>query len=72
MMLFRQAYARWLPLINHENRPCGWIAAKILVKANGIIDCDDGRHPLRRPHPAAEAALLELAGELDAMVLRWA
>jgi 2-keto-3-deoxy-L-arabinonate dehydratase len=68
----REAYARWLPLINHENRQCGLITAKILMKAGGIIDCDDVRHPLRRPHPAAEAALLELAGEVDAMVLRWA
>ncbi len=68
----REAYARWLPLINHENRQCGLITAKILMKAGGIINCDDVRHPLRRPHPAAEAALLELAGELDAMVLRWA
>ncbi len=44
----RAAYARWLPLINHENRQCGLITAKILMKAGGIIACDDVRHPLRR------------------------
>ncbi len=67
----RAAYARWLPLINHENRQCGLITAKILMKAGGIIACDDVRHPLRRPAAAAEAQLLELARELDVMALRW-
>jgi 4-hydroxy-tetrahydrodipicolinate synthase len=68
----RAAYGRWLPLINHENRQCGLITAKILMKAGGIIACDDVRHPLRRPHPAAEAGLLEIARDLDVMALRWA
>ena len=67
----RAAYAKWLPLINHENRQCGLITAKILMKAGSIIACDDVRHPLRRPSPAAEAGLLELARELDVMALRW-
>ncbi|MCX7342331.1 MAG: dihydrodipicolinate synthase family protein [Hyphomicrobiales bacterium] len=67
----RAAYARWLPLINHENRQCGLITAKILMKAGGVIACDDVRHPLRRPTPAAEAQLLELATELDVLALRW-
>jgi 2-keto-3-deoxy-L-arabinonate dehydratase len=68
----RAAYARWLPLINHENRQCGLITAKILMKAGGVIACDDVRHPLRRPHPMAEAGLLELARDLDVLALRWA
>lgn len=68
----RRAYERWLPLINHENRQCGLITAKILMKAGGIIACDDVRHPLRRPAPEAEAGLLELARERDVMALRWA
>lgn len=67
----RRAYARWLPLINHENRQCGLIAAKMLMKAGGIIACDDVRHPQRRPAPAAEAGLLELGRDLDVMALRW-
>ncbi len=67
----RAAYARWLPLINHENRQCGLITAKILMKAGRIIACDDVRHPLRRPAPAAEQQLLELARELDVLALRW-
>lgn len=68
----RAAYAKWLPLINHENRQCGLITAKILMKAGGIIACDDVRHPLRRPSAEAEAQLLELVRDLDVMALRWA
>ncbi|MCU0819909.1 MAG: dihydrodipicolinate synthase family protein [Beijerinckiaceae bacterium] len=68
----RTAYAKWLPLINHENRQTGFATAKILMKAGGIIACDDVRHPISRPHPAAEAGLIELARDLDVMALRWA
>lgn len=39
------AYARWLPLINHENRQGGILTAKALMKAGGVIKCDAGRHP---------------------------
>lgn len=68
----RAAYAKWLPLINHENRQCGFATAKILMKAGGIIKCEDVRHPLRNPPAGAASGLLELARELDVMALRWA
>ena len=67
----RAAYARWLPLINHENRQCGLSAAKILMRAGGIITSDAVRHPLALPHPDARAELIALARERDALVLRW-
>jgi 2-keto-3-deoxy-L-arabinonate dehydratase len=67
----RRAYAKWLPLINHENRQTGFATAKILMRAGGIIACDDVRHPLKRPPQAAEAGLVELAKELDVLALRW-
>ncbi|MBO1074727.1 dihydrodipicolinate synthase family protein [Roseomonas marmotae] len=65
------AYARWLPLINHENRQCGLLAAKALMKEGGIIACDAGRHPLAPLHPATRAGLLEIARRLDVLALRW-
>jgi 2-keto-3-deoxy-L-arabinonate dehydratase len=68
----RTAYAKWLPLINYENRQTGFATAKILMKAGRIIACDDVRHPIARPHLAAEAGLIEIARELDIMALRWA
>ena len=65
------AYARWLPLINYENRQCGLAAAKALMQAGGVIACDTVRHPIPPLHPAAKAGLLAMARRLDPMVLRW-
>jgi 2-keto-3-deoxy-L-arabinonate dehydratase len=65
------AYARWLPLINYENRQCGLQTAKILMREGGVIGSDTVRHPQRPAHPAARAGLLELARQLDPVVLRW-
>ncbi|SFM16344.1 dihydrodipicolinate synthase family protein [Variovorax sp. OV329] len=65
------AYQRWLPLINYENRQAGFLAAKALMKAGGIIDCEAPRHPFPALHPAVRAGLLETARRLDPLVLRW-
>ncbi|AOO81351.1 dihydrodipicolinate synthase family protein [Bosea vaviloviae] len=65
------AYARWLPLINYENRQTGLSAAKILMKQGGIIGSAALRHPLELPHPKTQAGLIEIAKSLDAAVLRW-
>lgn len=65
------AYARWLPLINFENRQCGIAAAKMLMEEGNVIHCGATRHPLLPLHPAARAGLLEIARTLDPLVLRW-
>jgi 2-keto-3-deoxy-L-arabinonate dehydratase len=67
----RAAYAKWLPLINHENRQCGLAAAKALMKAGGVIKSEALRHPLPPLNPQARAQLIELGRELDVMALRW-
>src|SRR6059058_4723711 len=64
-------YERWLPLINIENRQCGFLAAKALMKEGGIIECEAPRHPWPPLHPASRALLVETAKRLDTMVLRW-
>jgi len=64
-------YGRWLPLINHENRQCGLLAAKALMQAGGVIACDVPRHPFPALHPETRAGLLETARRLDPLVLRW-
>ena len=64
-------YARILPLINYENRQCGLRAAKTVMAAGGVIKSDAVRHPLEALHPATRAGLLELAGELKPLALRW-
>lgn len=68
----RAEYERWLPLINYENRQCGLLACKALMKEGGIIACDAPRHPLAPLNPASRAGLLEIAHSLDPLVLRWA
>ena len=65
------AYARWLPLINYENRQCGLQAAKILMEVGGVIKSGAVRHPLQPVSPAIRAGLIETARRLDPLVLRW-
>ena len=65
------AYEHWLPLINYENRQCGLLACKALMKEGGVIACDAPRAPVAPLHPAARAGLIEIARRLDPVVLRW-
>ncbi len=65
-------YERWLPLINIENRQCGFLAAKALMKEGGIIGCEAPRHPWPAMQPSSRALLIETARRLDALALRWA
>lgn len=64
-------YQRWLPLINHENRQAGFLAAKALMQAGGVIACDAPRHPWPAMHPEVRRQLLDIARRLDPLVLRW-
>ena len=66
-----RAYARWLPLINYENRQCGLSACKVLMREGGVIGSDMVRHPLQPLHPATRAGLIEIARTLDPVVLHW-
>ncbi len=64
-------YARILPLINFENRQCGWRAAKAVMVEGGVIASDHTRHPAAPLHPATRAELLRLAAPLDLVAMRW-
>ncbi|MDO5624090.1 MAG: dihydrodipicolinate synthase family protein [Pseudomonadota bacterium] len=64
-------YQKWLPLINHENRQAGFLAAKALMKEGGVIACDAPRHPWPAMHPEVRRGLLDIARRLDPLVLRW-
>ncbi len=66
------AYGRWLPLINYENRQCGLLACKALMKEGGVIASEASRHPTLPLHPATRAGLIETARRLDPLVFRWA
>jgi 2-keto-3-deoxy-L-arabinonate dehydratase len=65
------AYQRWLPLINFENRQCGLAACKVLMKEGGVIAHETVRSPQPAMHPATRAGLIEIARRLDPVVLRW-
>jgi dihydrodipicolinate synthase/N-acetylneuraminate lyase len=65
-------YERYLPLINFENKQCGLLAAKALMREGGIIASEAVRQPLLPLQPATRAGLVELARRLDPLILRWA
>ena len=65
------AYARILPLINFENRQCGWRSCKAVMKQGGVIASEHVRHPTRPLHPETRAQLLELAHEVNPLALSW-
>ncbi|MEQ8652673.1 MAG: dihydrodipicolinate synthase family protein [Kiloniellales bacterium] len=64
-------YQRLLPLINHENRQCGFRAAKAAFMEGGVIRSDFCRHPIAPLGPEARSQLLALARPLDPLALRW-
>jgi len=66
-----EAYQRWLPLINYENRQCGPAACKVLMKEGGVIAHDTMRAPQPAMHRVTRAGLIEIARRLDPVVLRW-
>ena len=66
-----EQYARWLPLINYENRQAGFLAAKTLMLEGGVITCDKPRAPWPELPPPVRAGLVDAARRLDPLVLRW-
>ena len=66
------AYNRILPIINHENRQCGFRGTKAALLAGGVIGSDFCRHPIPPLHDDTRAALLELLKMEDPLILKWA
>ncbi|MEO1470035.1 MAG: dihydrodipicolinate synthase family protein [Pseudomonadota bacterium] len=65
-------YARVLPVVNHENRQCGFRAAKEAMVEGGVIRSAFCRHPIPPLHPDTRAQLIELIRPLDPVVLGFA
>ena len=66
-----EGYSRLLPVINHENRQCGFRAAKEAMVEGGVIKSAFCRHAIAPLHPQTRQALIELMAPHDPVVLRW-
>ncbi len=64
-------YARLLPSVNHENRQCGFRAAKAAMVEGRVFASDFCRHPIAPLPPETRRELLELLRPLDPISLRW-
>ena len=68
----QKQYENILPIINHENRQCGFRATKFAMKEGGVIKSDFSRHPIPPLSLRSKQVLMELLICKDPVVLRWA
>ena len=66
-----EGYNNILPLINYENRQCGFRGAKYIFKEGGIIGSDLCRHPIEPLPDSTKKGLLKLAKNYDLIALNW-
>ena len=64
-------YNNILPLINYENRQCGFRAAKVIMKEGGVIGSDFCRHPIPSLEENTRVGLINLAKRFDPVALNW-
>lgn len=64
-------YNEILPLINYENRQCGFRAAKVIMKEGGVIKSDFCRHPIPSLEQNTKAGLIKLATKYNPIALSW-
>ena len=64
-------YNRVLPLINYENRQCGFRATKTVFKEGGVIKSDVCRHPIPSLDENTKKRLLDLANNYDLIAMKW-
>ena len=60
-----------LPLINYENRQCGFRATKVIMKAGGVIKSDFCRHPIPALEENTKKGLIDLVKSYDPIALQW-
>jgi 4-hydroxy-tetrahydrodipicolinate synthase len=64
-------YNEILPLINYENRQCGFRAAKAIMKEGGVIKSDFCRHPIPPLEANTREGLIKLASKYNPIALNW-
>ncbi len=65
------AYTKVLPVINHENRQCGFRAAKVAMVEGGVIKSAFCRAPIEPLSPRTHDGLMRLLKPLKPIVLNW-
>lgn len=64
-------YNKILPLVNFENRQCGFRACKTAMKHGGVIKSDFVRHPTEPLPMDTVNTLIRMAKSLDVLSVRW-
>jgi len=60
-----------LPLINYENRQCGFRGTKVIMKEGGVIKSDFCRHPIPALEENTKKGLIDLVKRYDPIALQW-
>ena len=60
-----------LPLINYENRQCGFRGTKVIMKEGGVIKSDFCRHPISALEENTKKGLIDLVKRYDPIALQW-
>jgi 2-keto-3-deoxy-L-arabinonate dehydratase len=66
-----EAYNSILPLINFENRQCGFRATKTVMKEGGVIKSDFCRDPIKPLDQDTKNLLLNFAKRYDLLTYKW-
>ena len=66
-----EIYNNILPLINFENKQCGWRATKTVMQEGGVIKSDFCRHPIKPLDKDTKKLLLNFAKKYDLLSFNW-
>ena len=66
-----ETYNHILPLINFENRQCGFRATKTVMKEGGVIKSDFCRDPIKPLDQDTKNLLLNFAKRYDLLTYKW-
>tara|TARA_B100000029_G_scaffold299596_1_gene292536 strand:- start:792 stop:1736 length:945 start_codon:yes stop_codon:yes gene_type:complete len=67
----KTSYQQVLPIINYENRQCGFRGTKAAMLKGRVIKSDFSRHPIQSLDQSSKNGLFELMEPLDPVVLKW-
>ena len=66
-----ETYNHILPLINFENRQCGFRGTKTVMKEGGVIKSDFCRHPIKPLDEDTKKLLFSFAKKHDLLTYKW-